>query len=181
MALDARGTGRPDFTQGAYGIGPDRLPYPMPLSSKGSKVVTETPIIGTIAHVKRLGTLTYLSTLGTITSRGYAPISLRDRVHLGQGSIWLGSWVDVGGYRTKTFSILGRGTPGGGAGSFAIIAGMVGTGPGGFTGTYYGPALIGAGSFTTKSFSETMRYVRPYFRKSGTYSGTVSVALGRQF
>lgn len=251
MALTAKGTGRPDFTTKSYGVGPDGLPYAMPLSTKGSQVKTAPPRVGTVIYSQRMGTigrivsgslavkivsgtvevtvtwgtLTYAKRLGTVSyqkrlgtvgyvgrlgtvqyqprlgsigrlgrvgtahtgtvpilhkGREYSSVAIRDRVHLGQGSTWVGSWQHVGSYHIKTFSIWGRGSPAIGAGSFAIIAGMIGTGVAGFTGTYYGPENIGAGSFTTKSFTEAVRYVRPYFKKSGTYSGTISIGLSRQ-
>ena len=153
--------------------------------------VAYIPRLGTIG---RLGTVPYLGTvnrigggrLGSIGQIGTVPAGIayqrfigtpaRRPVHLGQGSTWVGSWQHVGSYHTKTFQVYGRGTPaGGGIGSLSLVTAVAGTGR--FkTGTYYGPSRIG--SYTSLSFTEAFRYVRPVFRKSGTYSGTVAIDMG---
>ena len=147
-----------------------------------------------IGTVQRLGTIRYLGTVGRIGTahtgtvpiltkgRDFDPVSIASGSRIGQGAAWLGAWVHIGSFLTKTYSVLlwGRGSPGIRVGSFAVIAGPVGTTTN-RTGTYYGPIPLGKGTLNTISFTETMRWTRPYVRRSGTYGGgTVSVFLGRQ-
>lgn len=112
--------------------------------------------------------------------RRYHPIMVRDRVPLGPGSTWIGSWYPVSGFEVKTVQVTAKGSVGGGGGSFAIIAGMLGTGVRGATGTYYGPIRLFAGTFTTQSFTEAVKHVRIFVQHTGLRRGTVTVTLGRQ-
>ncbi|MBA7657279.1 hypothetical protein ES703_65214 [subsurface metagenome] len=82
------------------------------------------------------------------------------------------------------FNIGNPGTSGGG--SIALVVGFTGTGIAGGTGTYYGPVRVGKGTFTTMSFTEAARYLRPYIKQHGgaggswvmESGGTVNVHLG---
>jgi len=132
--------------------------------------------VGTIGKVNRLGTVHYQERLGTVGGRDFSGVALRDQVPLGPGSIWAGGWQDIAPYLTKSFAVLSQGA----GGSFSIVTGLVGTGLGGLTGTYYGPAWIAADNRVTKSFVEAMQYTRPVFRRSGASRGTVSVGLSKQ-
>jgi len=155
--------------------------------------------LGRVEHLGTVGRVSYLSKIGTVSRIGTAhagtvPVELarrqftatvvRDRVRLGPGSIWVGSWLHVGSYKTKTvkFDIGNPGTSGGG--SIAIVMGLAGTTQSGMTGTYYGPARIGKGTPTVISWAEAMRYARPWIRQHGgrapgtfEHGGTVSFGL----
>lgn len=158
-------------------------------------IVNYTRRIGT---VPRIGSVRYIGTvnrlgggyLGTVGRIGTAHVGTVSTIQKGmelttrslrysalaEGSTWVGSWQHVGSFRTKTIHISGRGTPmGGGIGSMAIVAGLHGT-ERWRTGTYLGLVRIGSPSWF--SFTESIRYVRPVVRKSGTYRGTISVSLG---
>ena len=155
--------------------------------------------IGTLGKVNRMGTLDEVTTLGTLQTvkyirrlgtavsdlrgRSYIGTPLRDRVRLGAGSEWIGSWQAIGSYQVKTlmFNVGNPGTSGGG--SISLVTGMSGTGVGGGTGTYFGPVKIGKGTYTTVSLSEAIRWLRPHVRQHGAgpvpeHGGTVSVHLG---
>ncbi len=97
---------------------------------------------------------------------------VRDRVPLGPGTVWQGSWQDVHGFRTKSLVVKSYGA----GGSLAIVTGLTGTGAGGLTGTYYGPAHVG--TYSSSSFTEMLGYIKPVFTRSGASRGTVSVGLG---
>ena len=157
--------------------------------------VVYQPRLGTIAHAGTmgyLGTVSKISRIGTahtgtvpveIARRQFIGTVTRDRVRLGPGSTWTGSWFHIGSYRTKTvkFNIGNPGTSGGG--SIAIVMGLAGTRQADITGTYYGPARVGKGSVTVITWTEAMRYVRPWVRQHaalGSYwgGGTVSFGIG---
>jgi len=154
--------------------------------------------IGTLGKVNRMGTLDEVTTLGTlqtvryvqrlgtvasdIKGKSFIGTPLRNRVRLGAGSEWVGSWQSIGSYEVKTikFHVGNPGTSGGG--SVSLITGMTGTGISGGTGTYFGPVRIGKGTYTTLSFTEAMRFLRPQVRQHGAgpvpeHGGTVSVHL----
>ena len=154
----------------------ERLGTVARLTSQGSVGVPDVAYVRRLGTVRALGTVTRITSIGTQTARFISGLPIRDRIPLGPGSPWVGSWQDTGQFQTKTLMVLSKGA----GGSLSIIAGMIGTGLAGFTGTYYGPAWIGNGSFTTKSWTEAIPYVRPLFRRSGASRGTVSVSLVRQ-
>ena len=144
--------------------------------------------VGGVGYAGKVGTVSRIGTAHTGTvpiltkGRDFDPVSLAAGSHIGRGTTWLGPWAHIGSFLTKTYSIClwGRGSPGVRVGSFAIIVGPVGTFVRG-TGTYYGPIGLGGGTFTPVSFTEAMKWTRPYVRRSGTYGGgTVSISLGRQ-
>ena len=144
--------------------------------------------LGSVHYIERIGTVARIGTAHTGTvpiltkGRDFAPVDIALGSRIGQGASWLGAWLPIGSFLTKTYSVClwGRGSPGIRVGSFAIIAGPTGTAVKG-TGTYYGPIALGGGTFTPVSFTEAMKWTRPYVRRSGTYGGgTVSIFLGRQ-
>lgn len=148
--------------------------------------------VGTIGHVPRVGTIRQVGRVGTAHvgtvpteafSRRGVYTAIRDRVRLGAGSVWLGSWQHVGSYEVKTFlfNVGNIGTTGGG--SVAIMTGLQGTGVSGGVGTYFGPVRIGKGSYTPLTFTEAVRYARPWIRQHGAgavsqHGGTTSFHLG---
>lgn len=138
--------------------------------------------IGTVGQVGRVGT----AHVGTVPTESFGRrgvyTAIRGNVRLGAGSVWLGSWQHVGSYAVKTlvFSVGNPGTSGGG--SVAIITGLPGTSVG-QTGTYFGPMRVGKGTYTPLSFTEAVRYVRPWIRQHGdgavaAHGGTVTFNLG---
>lgn len=147
---------------------------------------------GSLGRVERIGTIGQLGRVGTahpgtvpteIFSRRGVYSTIRGNVRLGAGSIWLGSWQHVGSYELKTFlfNVGNQGTTGGG--SVAILTGLQGTGATGGIGTYFGPVRVGKGSYTPLSFTEAVRYARPWIRQHGAgavpqHGGTVSFHLG---
>ena len=144
--------------------------------------------VGRVSYVSKIGTVSRIGTAHTGTvpiltkGRDFDPVSIASGSRIGQGVAWLGAWVHIGSFLTKTYSfcLWGRGSPGVRVGSFAVIAGPVGTTVN-RTGTYYGPIPLGKGTLNTISFTEAMRWTRPYVRRSGTYGGgTVTISLGRQ-
>ena len=161
--------------------------------------------IGSLAHVTTIGTLSRVGRVGSIRtgtltigrvgtahtgtvptevfSRRGVYTTIRGNVRLGAGSIWIGSWQHVGSYEHKTliYKVGNPGTTGGG--SVAIITALQGTGATGGIGTYFGPVRIGKGSYTPLSFTEAVRYVRPWIRQHGAgavaeHGGTVTLHLG---
>ena len=142
--------------------------------------IGSSPYVGTvnrIAYSSRVGTIGQAGTTqNVVRAGGFIGTAYRRAIHLGQGSTWVGSWQHIGSFRTKTFSVMGRGTPGGGGiGSVALMTAVSGTQR--FkTGTYFG--LVRVGSYYPFSMTESIRYARVLVKKSGTYSGTVSVDIG---
>ena len=147
---------------------------------------------GSLGRVERVGTIGQVGRVGTahpgtvpteLFSRRGVYTTIRGNIRLGAGSIWLGSWQHVGSYEHKTF-VFKVGNPGTtGGGSVAIITALQGTGATGGIGTYFGPVRIGKGSYTPLSFTEAVRYVRPWIRQHGAgavaeHGGTVTTHLG---
>ncbi len=144
--------------------------------------------VGRVMYVAKMGTVGRIGTAHTgtvpveLARRQFIGTVMRDRVRLGPGSVWVGSWLHIGSYKTKTvkFDVGNPGTSGGG--SIALIMGLTGTTQSRMTGTYYGPVRIGKGSLTVISWAEAMRYVRPWVRqhaREGSYwaGGTVSFGI----
>ena len=157
MALTERGKGRKDYSQ----------------------VVSR---LGTIGH---LGTVSYIGTCHTGTvpvirqGLGFRSIVMRDRVPLGPGSVWAGSWQHIGSFRQKTFFTKSVGASGSwGGGSFSILSGLSSTGADGLVGTLYG--YVRVGTYYVKSFEDNVRFARPIFKRTGGGRGTVSVGFSKQ-
>lgn len=149
QSLTPKGTGRPDFVPGISG-------------TVQIKMIAQSVMTGV-----------------DIQARYRPGTAMRDRIPLGPGSAWIGSWQYIENYHIKTFQFQAFGTPG----SVAVITGMMGTGVTGGTGTYYGPARVGAGSFVTASFREGLRYTRPYLQAAGASEnarGSFTVMFARQ-
>ena len=139
----------------------------------------------TLRTILRLGTVSNLGRLGTLANsfKHIKTVSVRDRVRLGAGSSWIGSWQHIGSYESKTFGFNVGNTGTSGGGSIGIVAGLTGTGVAGMTGTYLSPTRIGKGTVTFQVVTGAFRYVRPWVRQHGLgpvpqHGGTVSVHLG---
>ena len=137
---------------------------------------------GRLGSIGYLGTARYLGTVnrvGAVQESIFSPVSIRDKVPLGPGSVWGGSWQHVGSYSRWAFAMLSRG----GGGSFAVVGGALGTSNP--AGTIYGyapvrgsvqdllPPALSVGALP-------IRYVSPVFRRTGNSRGTVSVHLVRR-
>ena len=142
---------------------------------------------GSLGHVQSIGTIQRIVSQGTAPTlaSGHRGVytTIRGNVRLGAGSIWLGSWQHVGSHGVKTF-LFNIGNPGTtGGGSVAILTALVGTGAGAGVGTYFGPVRVGKGSYTPLSFTEAVRYARPWIRQHGAgavpqHGGTTTLHLG---
>lgn len=125
----------------------------------------------------RIGSAANLTGSIYIQGQKFAGTVMRQNIGLGPGSTWVGSWQYIADWRNKTFAVRSLGGTNGG--SLSLIAGLTGTTQTRLTGTYYGPARIGAGSFVTTSFTEHFQYIRPIVRMSGQRRGTLYVGLSR--
>lgn len=134
--------------------------------------------VGTVESTKLVGTLGIAGGVLLLTPTP----NVRDRVPLGPGSSWSGSWMAVSNFRIKTIGVQQldvRSAPGSGAGSLFLITGFRGTGIDGMTGTY-NLSRSPLGSFSTFSFTEAVAYMRTEFVQSGYARGSVSVMLNEQ-
>jgi len=200
QSLTPRGTGLPDFQSGVQAVSGSLQVYG---SINIANRLGTVGHIGSLGRVERVGTAGYLTRVGTVQriqsvgtvrnivagqdiltgadvqARLLSGTVLRDRIPLGQGSTWIGSWQDIANYKRKTYVFRSPGTPG----SFAAIVGATGSGVRSATGTIYS-RRIAQGSYGTYSFDDAFSFTRPWFRRSGgTFRagrGSVTVALTRQ-
>ncbi len=146
--------------------------------------LTTVDRIGTLTYAKRLGTVGYAGRLGTISHVG--TLGARDfsgigagwgvGTHVARGSWYTGSWVDVARFRNKTLAIHPLSL----SGTVHIMASILGQAT--ERGSYY-TSRIGKGTYTTKSFTESLKEVRAEFEASGssvTGKGTLLAEWGLQ-
>lgn len=155
---------------------------------------------GSLGYVKRVGTIAQVGSIARVESIGTVRIivagqdvvtavdvqarlrsgtAMRDRIPLGPGSSWMGSWQDVANYFTKTYAVRAAGS----AAYFSIITGMMGSGVGGATGTFLGSVRIGVGSYKSYNFTEAFQFTRPHLKAVGANQevrGSFSVMFARQ-
>ncbi len=160
--------------------------------------------VGTIPQVGRVGSLGYQTRLGTLGHLGSQPYlgsvnrlayvlrvgtvgahawqmggsisgSQWDRRHTEAGSTYVGSWVDVSRFRTKTTAVRSSSS-----GSLFLVVGIAGTGVAGGTGTYY-QARLGQGSYNSVSFTEAHRFLKPIVKPGSVGSGKGTLTLMQEF
>jgi len=196
MSLEAKGTGRPDYTQKVYRLGSisylGTINYVDRLRTIGvigtiHKIGTVYNVVrlgsihniegGVLGSIHRVGTLHYAERLGTIGHLGTTASHIRARdlisealvsgSRIGQGSIYLGGWSHIGSYYNKTYLFkLSRG------GSVSVMGAILGTATD--MGTYRGPTRIGKGTLTLENFTAGFRYSRPVIIGGGTTIVTLS-------
>ncbi|GAJ12676.1 unnamed protein product, partial [marine sediment metagenome] len=134
--------------------------------------------LGSIHYQERLGTVGYQGRLGTISARLFSGIGAGFGLgtHVARGSWYLGSWIDVSRFQTKTLVIH----PSSLSGTIHIMTSVLGNAT--ERGTYYS-ARIGKGSYSTKSFAEALKEAKAVFEASGssvTGKGTLRSQWGLQ-
>ncbi len=140
------------------------------------------PRVGSLGRVESgsLGRIAYVGRTGTIGAHawykgGSVGASQWDRIHTGKGSTYVGSWVNIERFRTKTFAV--RSTV---SGTLSLVTGIVGSGPTGITGTY-AQMRLGVGSYVALSFTEAMRFVKPIVTVGSVGSGKGTLSLAAAF
>lgn len=95
--------------------------------------------------------------------------------HVAQGSQYGGAWEAIGQYQTKTYVVQSTMS-----GSLRLIAGGLGSGVNGLTGTLYGFRL-GQGTYRSFSFTESFAFIKPIVVVGSIGSGKGTLSLGRIF
>jgi len=134
--------------------------------------------LGTAKYLGTVGKVNYIPRLGTVSARLFSGIGagFGPGTHVARGSWYLGSWIDVSRFRTKTLVIH----PSSLSGTIHIMTSVLGNAT--EYGTYYS-ARVGKGSYTIKSFTEVPKEVRAIFEASGssvTGKGTLRSQWGLQ-
>lgn len=161
----------------------DTLRYVRRVGTVGALGTVRYIQAGSLGRVARIGTVGRanvtgsIARLGSLMARQTATKRLlgTNQLHVGAGSVVLGSWEDSSPFLTKTYGIVSTM-----AGSLFVIGGMSGTFLQGLTGTAYKVDLA-AGTFAVVSFSEAFQYVRTIVRVGSVGSGKGTLRLQRNF